>query len=404
MADNPHSITRPAGFRAAGGTCGIKDSGRPDLALIIADQPARAAAVFTRNAVVGAPVTVGRRHMRGGRLRAFVCNSGISNVATGRRGEEDAIAMCQAAADAVGGDPRNILPCSTGVIGQFLPIEKIVLGIGRLVPQLARGADADAAAANAIMTTDTRPKAAHARVRIAGTPVHVGGIAKGAGMIAPNMATMLGFLTTDADVSATLLRAALKQAVNADASFNRLTIDSDTSTSDTVAIMASGASGAAAIRGPDREHERFVAALTEVCQSLACQIVADGEGVGHVIRVTVSGAASQPDALKVARAIADSPLVKTAVHGRDPNWGRIVMAVGKSPARVDPARLNVKLAGTPVFRNGEPARFTPAAVSRKMAADDVEIAVDLGLGDGRAVVLGADLSREYITINADYHT
>ena len=398
------SITMAKGYRAAGGAFGIKASRRPDLALIVSDVPASMAAVFTQNAVVGAPVTVGRRHVRRGSGRAIVCNAGIANVATGPRGIDHAIAMCRVTAECLGCQPHEVLPASTGVIGHLLPIRKIVGGIRQLADRLERSAEADARAARAIMTTDTVPKSARRTIKLAGTTVHIGGIAKGAGMIAPNMATMLGFLTTDAAIARPLLRRALTSAANADASFNRLSIDSDTSTSDTVAILANGAAGNRAVRTAGRDFSRFADALADLCRDLAYKIVADGEGVEHVIRVIVRGAKSDADALRMARSVADSPLVKTAVHGADPNWGRILAAAGKCGAKLDPERLTVKLGPLTVFRRGRPTRFDARHASRSMKAPEVAIQLSLGLGKGRCECLGADLSRRYITINADYHT
>jgi glutamate N-acetyltransferase/amino-acid N-acetyltransferase len=404
MDQNLSSITRPRGFLAAGGTCGIKASGKPDLALIACERPARLAAVFTTNAVVGAPVLVGREHVRGGRGRAFVVNSGCSNVATGQRGLDDARTMAAAAAEAIGCRPTEVLPASTGVIGHHLPIDRIVRGVAELGPKLAAGPRSDADAAHAILTTDLTPKAARRCVTIDDQVVEIGGIAKGSGMIAPNMATMLAFLTTDADLSAPMLRRALKRAVNADASFNRISVDSDTSTSDTVAILASGLAGHQPIREPDSRFDDFTAGLTALCQDLAYQVIRDGEGAEHVIRVVVEHAGSEADALRAARAVADSPLVKTAVHGGDPNWGRIAMAVGKSGAQVNPARMSIRIGPTPVYREGRPTAFDEAEAAGHMAEPEVRLTVDLGLGAGRCEFLGCDLSRQYIAINADYTT
>jgi glutamate N-acetyltransferase/amino-acid N-acetyltransferase len=405
MKTNLGSITRPRGFSAAGGTCGIKVSGAPDLAMIVCDRPAVTAAVFTTNAVVGAPVTIGRRHVRRGRLRAIVCNSGCANVATGQRGLDNAIRMCKAVAEQVGCQPHEVLPTSTGVIGHQLPISKIAAGIADIATTLSRGDAADAAAATAIMTTDTRPKAAHRALRLGKATIHVGGIAKGSGMIAPNMATMLVFITTDADIAAGALRRALRDAVNADASLNRISVDTDTSTSDTVAVLASGLAGNDRITSTAAPgYAKFAAALCDLCRDLAYQVISDGEGAEHVIRVTVDGAKSQPDALRVARAVADSPLVKCAVHGADPNWGRIAAAAGRSGAKVDSERLVIRIGKTAVYRKSGPAKFSEAALSRVMKQPEVHIRVDLGLGKGHAEVLGCDLSREYVAINADYHT
>ncbi len=397
-------VTAPAGFRAAAGTCGIKPSGAPDLALIVSDVPARCAAVFTQNAVVGAPVIVGRKHTARGPMRAIICNSGIANVATGQRGINDALAMCGTVAKNIECKPTEVLPCSTGVIGQRLPIEKITAGIDRLTEALGRNKRADADGAQAILTTDTRPKAARRSVNIGSTRITLGGIAKGSGMIAPNMATMLAFVTTDADIAAPLLRQALKAAVNADASFNRLSVDSDTSTSDTVAVLANGMAGHRPIRSSGADPRKFTEALTELCRDLAYQIIADGEGIEHVIRVRVSGARSQPDALRVARSVADSPLVKTAVHGLDPNWGRLAMAIGKSGAPVKPDRLTLRIGRTTVFRRGAPRPFNASAVRKTLKRFEVPIDIDLGSGKGSCEFLGCDLTRQYITINADYHT
>jgi len=404
MATDLHSITRPRGFVAGGTTCGIKPSGAPDLAIIASDRPAKLTAMFTRNAVVGAPVIVGRAHAAGRRGRAFVCNSGVANVATGNKGIEDALNMCAATGEALGCDPRHVLPFSTGVIGHRLPIGKVLKGITALSHQLARGKLADTDAARAIMTTDLVPKAASRKVAMGNSKFHLGGIAKGSGMIAPNMATMLVFLTTDANIGIALLRRALRDAVNADASFNRITVDSDTSTSDTIAIMANGAADHTPIRTAGVAYKRFAAALADLCGDLAYQVINDGEGAEHVIHVTVSGAASDADAQRAARAVADSPLVKTAVHGCDPNWGRIAMAVGKSGAKAQPDRMSITIAGTRVFTTGKPRAFDEKQLSRTMRAHDVAIDIALGLGKGRCKVLGCDLSRKYIDINADYTT
>ena len=402
------SITLPKGFRAAGGTAGLKPSGKPDLALIVADQPCPWAAVFTQNKVCGAPVTVGREHLKTSnfRGRAFVVNSGCSNVATGARGIANAKRMCDALARAIGCDRDQVLPASTGVIGRHLPIDKITAGINALVPRLARGPHADADAAVAILTTDLVAKVAHRTVKIGGKTVTLAGIAKGSGMIAPNMATMLVFLTTDADIAPPLLRRALIAAVNADASFNRISVDTDTSTSDTVAILASGYAGNTPIRQANEHFRGFQKALTDLCTDLAYQVIKDGEGAEHVIRVIVTGAHSDADAVKAARTIADSPLVKTAVHGGDPNWGRIAAAAGRSGggARIDPQKFTIKVGKITVYRNAQPAKFDVKSAAAEMKLPEVVIRVNLNLGKSSATFLGCDLSRQYIAINADYTT
>ncbi len=411
MGNSPAaSITAPKGFRAAGGTCGIKASGKPDLALIVADEPCVAAGVFTTNQIKGAPVVIGQRHLQKSRsrkafagFRAIVCNSGNSNVATGQPGLDDAIAMCKAAADAVGCEAGQVLPASTGVIGRPLPIGKIVDGVPKLASALSKGKAADHAAATAILTTDLVTKTAVKRIKLGGKTVTLGGIAKGSGMIAPSMATMLAFITTDAGLDHADASRLLQRACSH--SFGRISVDTDTSTSDTVYLLASGASGVTIDKQTDRDA--LLGALTEVCQKLAEAIIQDGEGATKTFAVEVTGALSEKDADKVGRAVTDSPLVKCAVHGGDPNWGRLAMAVGKSGAKLDPAKLVIRIGKTDVFRDEVPIKFTPAVEKKLeavMAKPRITFGVDLGLGDHAATWLGCDLSREYITINADYTT
>jgi len=402
------NVTVPRGYRAGGMSCGAKASGKPDLTVIASDRPATAAGVFTRNAVVGAPVTVTREHLKTARtFRAIVCNSGVSNVATGQQGIAAAPAMCAGGGAAMNCPAKQVLVASTGVIGQPLPMGKITPGIESLCPKLTRGSQADKDAARAILTTDLVPK--WAKQPIGGKDAGQGtvaGIAKGSGMIAPNMATMLAFITTDAAVASGVLRQALREAVAQ--TFNRTSVDSDTSTSDMVLVLANGAAGAEPIeRAEGKAYDAFCAALTEVCRSLAEQVVRDGEGATRLIRVEITGAATAKDADRVGRAIVDSPLVKTAVHGGDPNWGRLAMAVGKSGAKVDPATLGIGIGGVPVFEAGEPVKQTAVSagkLARAMRARDVVITVAMGRGSAEATWLGCDLSREYITINADYTT
>jgi glutamate N-acetyltransferase/amino-acid N-acetyltransferase len=400
------SITAPKGFRAAGGTCGIKASGKPDLMLLVADELCSAAGVFTTNRIKGAPVLIGERHVKKGKARAIICNSGNSNVATGSKGLNDAIAMCKAVADAIGCDPGHVLPASTGIIGRPLPIDKIKQGITQLAPQLAAGERADADAAKAILTTDLVDKTALRTLTICRQRITLGGIAKGSGMIAPSLATMLGFVTTDAAVSPSVLRSLLKQATTA--SFNRVSVDTDTSTSDTVYMLASAAAGNPTIKSASSpEAKKLLAALTELCGELAYAIVKDGEGATHVFRVTVKNARNEEDADRVGRAITDSPLIKCAVHGGDPNWGRLAMAVGKSGASFDPAKLKLYIGKTAVFRNQMPIAFTPAieqSLQSEMTRPEVSFTVDLGVGKTGCIWLGCDLSREYVGINADYST
>ena len=400
------SITRCLGFRAAGGTCGIKPSGKPDLMLIVADVPCAAAAVFTTNRVVGAPVTVNQRHLRttAGRARAIVCNSGVSNSATGAQGVRDADAMCRAVAGAIGCARDEVLVSSTGVIGRRLPMPRVLDGIAKLGARLDRGAAADAAAAGAIVTTDLRTKSAFRRVRLGGRTVSLAGIAKGSGMIAPNMATMLVFVVTDCAIAARPLRSALRQAVSD--SFNRISVDQHTSPSDTVLTLASGLAGNRTITtAAGRDHAAFARALTGLCRDLAYQIVRDGEGATRVFRVRVRGARTVADADRIGRAIVDSPLVKTAVHGGDPNWGRVVTAAGYSGAAIRPERMSLAIGGVPVYARGTPVEVRAARrLATIMRASEITFTLDVGLGRASAEWLGCDLSREYVAINADYTT
>jgi glutamate N-acetyltransferase/amino-acid N-acetyltransferase len=401
-------VTSPRGFVAAGGTCGIKASGNPDLTLIVADRPCSAAAVYTVNRMPSAPVVVGRRHLRSGVARAIICNSGNANASTGKQGERDAVEMCRLVAQHIGCDAREVIPSSTGIIGHVLPMEKIGRGIASLCGRLSRGKSADAAAARGIMTTDLVPKTASATLRLGGRSVTLAGIAKGSGMIAPNMATMLAFLTTDAAIAPAMLKAALQRA--AAKSFNRISVDQHTSPSDTCAILASGAAGNAIISKPGPDLERFEEALTTLCADLAYQIVKDGEGATKVFVVRVVGAASEKDADRAGRAVVDSPLVKCAVHGGDPNWGRITTAAGYSRARVRPQNMSLFIGpdrDVCVFDHGSPLPRDPRTskqLQKLMAAKEIVFTLDLGLGRHEARWLGCDLSRQYVAINADYST
>ncbi|MEX0887190.1 MAG: bifunctional glutamate N-acetyltransferase/amino-acid acetyltransferase ArgJ, partial [Phycisphaeraceae bacterium] len=346
-------ITAPAGFYAAGTTCGIKESGLPDLGLIVCDRAATAAGVFTRSRTPGAPVTVTRSHLRRGRARGIVINSGNANDCTGQAGLRDARAMARRVAERMGqqqhpaaGPPwraGDVLVASTGIIGHLLPMERVTAGIDTLAARLHRDAAADAELARAILTTDLTTKAAHRRVTIGGRKVQLAGVAKGSGMIAPNMATMLAFVTTDAAVAVAPLRQALKRA--AAVSFNRISVDQHTSPSDMLLALASGAAGHETIAGPGADLDTLQAALTDLCQDLAYQIVADGEGATRIFRVEVRTARSEREADRVGKTIVDSPLVKTAVHGSDPNWGRIVTAAGYSGAAINPGRMSLHIGG-----------------------------------------------------------
>jgi len=399
---NTGHITLPAGFVAGAVHCGLKTTAQEDLAIIsAADGAVATAIVTTTNQVIGSPVRWCRRRLpRGhGRARAVVVNAGNANTCNGKRGDRDAAATAKLTAERLGCPIEEVLVCSTGVIGHPLPMDRVRAGIAAVAAR--RSARSDAAVARAIMTTDTRAKSAVVRGRLGGKTVTVAGIAKGAGMIAPSLATMLSFITTDAKITPAAMGKALRAAC--ECSFNAITIDGDRSTSDTVVAMASGATGNASVSGGD-ELGKFTRLLRRVCGQLAEAIVRHGEGASKLMRITVRGAVDAADAAVAARTIANSVLLKCAVHGGDPNWGRIVCAVGRSPAKVIQEKLTCKIGGVTVMRRGASCPFDVKAAEAHMAGDTVEIGVNLNLGPGRYTALTCDLSREYITINADYHT
>jgi len=410
-----HTITSVKGFRAAAMHCGIKTSGKPDLAMLVSDVPAAAAAVFTRNKVVGAPIIVGRRHIHpknGGILRACITNSGCANVCTGQRGIDDALEMCGLTADALAKltnqeIPINqVLPFSTGVIGHFLPMEKIRGGIPRIAANLSDSQQAGEAYANGILTTDLVTKTAHTTVTLNGAKITIAGNCKGSGMIAPNMATMLAYIATDAAISPKLLAKIVPQV--ADETFNCVSVDQHTSTSDTFVVMANGlANGWKRPIILGAAFKKFSDALLEVADSLAQQIAKDGEGATKLVTVCVTGGKSKADAKRAAEAIANSPLCKTAIHGGDPNWGRFVSAAGYSGAAMNPEKAICDINDIVVFKNGRPSGVDLAKVEKEMKTKHVRVTVDLGLsktsGNSHRVYT-CDLSREYIAINADYHT
>jgi len=381
--------------------CGIKTSGL-DLALIASDTPVSVAGVFTKSSVVGAPVEWCREHVRNGIARGVVVNSGISNVAMGARGRRDAAEMASRAAAAIGASHDEILVASTGVIGEALPMASIRRGIRAAASKL--DPTGLASAAEAIRTTDTFAKTALATARVDGRIVTVAGIAKGSGMIEPNMATMLSFLLTDASVAPAQLRRVLKAAVAS--SFNRLTIDGETSTTDTVLLMASGVAGNRTLRSAQSPGAAaFARAVEQVSVSLARDLARDGEGATKLVTVRVTGAANLAEADRAARRIANSMLVKTAIFGGDSNWGRILQAVGAARVRIQLDRARVQLGGITVFRNG--SSTGPAARRRsaaRLAADEVELCVELGTGRASAHIWTCDLSYDYVRINAEYTT
>ena len=392
-------ITAAAGFRAAAVSCGLKADAL-DLALIVADEAASAAAVFTTNLVVAAPVLVAKRHLAesGGTARAVVVNSGCANACTGVEGMVAADAMATAVSQAICCRTEHVLIASTGVIGLHLDSTKIARGVADAAIRLGR--DTHTAAAEAIMTTDIAPKEAAVRVDTPAGSFAVGGMVKGAGMIEPNMATMLGFLTTDAAVEPDRLRRALSEAV--DDTFNAITVDGECSTNDAVFLLASGASG---VTIDEAAHAAFVDALREVCGTLAREIVRGGEGATKLVAVRVTGGGSDADARRAARAIANSLLVKTALNGGDPNWGRLLAVAGRAGVAVEPARAQVRIGPAVLFADDTVFADREPAAAAHLAGDEVEVQVDLGTDGGRAAtVWTCDLSAQYVRINADYRT
>lgn len=401
MKDIPGGITAARGFRAAGLHCGVKKS-RKDLSLVVSDSPASGAVVLTTNKVQAAPVLVCREQTERSRVfRAIVVNSGNANACTGERGMSDAWAMVDTTASALGIAREEVLVSSTGVIGQFLPIAAITGGIQKAPASLSR--EGGRAAAEAIMTTDTFVKEYALEFDLGGTRVRMGGMAKGSGMIAPNMATMLAFVSTDAAVAPEVLRTALSRA--SDRSFNRISVDGDTSTNDMVAVLANGASGAGPLtRAAGADYEAFYGALERVLLALSKMIVRDGEGATKFIEITVNGAADEECAVRAARAIANSNLVKTAIHGEDANWGRIIAAVGYSGVDFDPARVEISFGPVPILRPNYAIDFSEEDAKKVLGQKDITITVDLHQGNGSASFWTCDLTGEYVAINANYRT
>ena len=391
------------GFRAAGVPAEIKYKGRNDVALIVADAPCAAAAVFTTNQVAAAPVLYDREIVRGGQIQAILANSGCANACTGAEGLKDAKLSALVTAGELGIDPQHVLVASTGVIGRRLPMDRLLAGLKAAAKELGRD-DAHGLAANqAVLTTDTKPKQAAARVTIGGKTVTVGGMAKGSGMIEPNMATMLGFVTTDAAISVPMLRRALKLALAQ--SFNRVVVDGDESTNDSLFLLASGQAGNAKIVKAGADFDAFRAALTAVCVSLAKQMAADGEGATKFVTVTVKGAKTEKEAERAARAVAKSPLAKTSWFGRDPNWGRVLAAVGYSGAAADDTKAEVFYGKEWAFRRGQIADERQLArLAKVLEAKEFTVTVDLHLGAGEATIYTCDFSLDYVHINADYTT
>ena len=400
MANN--TITSPKGFIASGLACGVKRSGKLDLGLVVCPGGAKAAAVFTTNRVIAAPVAVCRKHVKSGKIYAAVVNSGCANACTGTKGFKDAIGMCNAVAKLIGWDPHQVLVASTGIIGEPLPIAKITKGIKQAFAKASPSEKSGLDFAKAIMTTDMRDKLAASTFKISGKDVTVAATAKGAGMIGPNMATTICVITTDAAISKPLLKKALKEAIGL--SLNRLTVDGHQSTNDTAMILASGAAENRPITSECPRYKKFAKELRGVCCDLARKMALDAEGATRMFTVAVNGAASKADAAKAARAVADYDLVKCAIHGADPNWGRIICAVGSCGVKLDPEKLSCKIGDITVFRNGQPAKFDAKKASRIIAGKEHTITINLGVGKESDFCYGCDMSKEYVTINADYHT
>ncbi len=401
QTEEPKGVTAAKGFLAGVAAADVRGDGasRHDLALIVSERPATAAGVFTTNLVKAAPVVISQLHVKRGLARAIVANSGNANACTGARGLGDALRMAQATADAVDCPPGEVLVASTGVIGRVMPVERILLGIGRAAADLGRDGDQ---AARAIMTTDTYPKQAAVAVALGGVEHMVGGIAKGSGMIHPEMATMLAFVTTDARLEAGTAQTLLRESVRR--SFNRISVDGDMSTNDCCFLLANGAADGPEIRSGTADFQQFREALDTVLWSLAEQIVGDGEGATRTFSVRVSGAADQVQAVRAARTVTSSPLVKTAIHGGDPNWGRILAAVGRSGVELALDRCRLAIEGEELFAQGQVVEGAVERVAPRLLQPRVAIDINLGVGEAEAIALGCDLSPDYVRINADYST
>ncbi len=393
-------VAYPQGFKAAGVRAGIKKSGNLDVAVIYTEKEAAIAGVFTQNQIAAAPVRVSKVVVETGTAHAIVANAGCANACTGEQGLHDAEKMAEIAAQELNCHANDVIVASTGVIGATLPMDKMEAGIKAAVKELST--DGSVNAGNAIITTDTYSKACATEIEIGGKEIRLGAIAKGSGMIMPNMATMLCFITTDIDIDKNLLQTALSEIT--EVTFNMLTVDGDTSTNDMVIVMANGAAGNPKITEKNADYVKFYAALQEMCTEITKRIAADGEGASKFITINVFGAHNFADAKKVAMSVANSPLVKTAFFGEDPNWGRTICAVGYSGVNINPERTVIKFGGIPVYENGVGAQFDAAAMKNVMAAKDIVVDIELGLGGAEATVWTCDFSYGYVKINGEYHT
>lgn len=393
-------VTYAKGFKAAGVKAGIKKSGNLDVAVIYTETPAAIAGTFTQNKVAAAPVYVSKETVATGSARAIVANAGCANACTGKQGMNDAYKTREIAAKELGINADDVIVGSTGVIGVTLPMDKLEKGIKAAVADLSETGSINAA--NAIITTDTHCKTMTVKFDIGDAEVHMGAIAKGSGMIRPNMATMLCYITTDLNIEQSLLQKALSTCV--EKSFNMISVDGDMSTNDTVVVLANGLAGNKKITEENADYDIFCSNLMALCVELAKEIAADGEGASKFLTINVKGAKSFADAKTVGMAVANSPLVKTAFFGEDPNWGRVICAVGYSGADMVPEKTVVKFGGITIFDRGVGAQYDSEALVKVMRENDIVIDIELNLGDSDATVWTCDLSYEYVKINGEYHT
>lgn len=393
-------VTYPQGFQAAGVKAGIKKSGNLDVAVIYTEQEAAVAGTFTQNAVASAPVRASKKVVATGMAHAITANAGCANACTGEQGEKDAAAMQDITATALGCKADDVVVASTGVIGVNLPMDKMEDGIKQAVKELSTEGSENAG--KAIITTDTYSKSCATEITLDGKEVRFGAIAKGSGMIQPNMATMLCFITTDAAIDSKLLQKALSEIV--EVSFNMISIDGDMSTNDMVIVLANGAAGNAKITEENEDYKLFKATLQNICQELSKKIAADGEGATKFLTISVTGARNFAEAKTIGMSVAKSPLVKTAFFGEDPNWGRVICAVGYAGVPMDPNKTVVKFGGIPVYANGVGADYDEAELRKVMEAHDIVIGIDMGEGDAKADIWSCDFSYEYVKINGEYHT
>ena len=393
-------VTYPQGFQAAGVKAGIKKSGNLDVAVIYTEQEAAVAGTFTQNAVASAPVRASKKVVATGMAHAITANAGCANACTGEQGEKDAAAMQDITATALGCKADDVVVASTGVIGVNLPMDKMETGIKQAVKELSTEGSENAG--KAIITTDTYSKSCATEITLGGKEVRFGAIAKGSGMIQPNMATMLCFITTDAAIDSKLLQKALSEIV--EISFNMISIDGDMSTNDMVIVLANGAAGNAKITEENEDYKLFKSTLQNICQELSKKIAADGEGATKFLTISVTGARNFAEAKTLGMSVAKSPLVKTAFFGEDPNWGRVICAVGYAGVPMDPNKTVVKFGDIPVYANGVGAAYDEAELRKIMEAHDIVIGIDMGEGDAKADIWSCDFSYEYVKINGEYHT